>query len=1108
MKRYRAFISYAKKDERWAKRLHRSLENYRIPLGILVDLPDPKRKLGRIFRDDDELAGATSLGAALEGALDDSENLIVVCSPSAVQSYWVNEEIRRFKTVHASDHIFAVIVGGRPHGTDDSGADAECFPPALRYRVRSDGSLSDEPDEPLAPDLRKESMSRVGARLSAGMLDINFDDLWQRDQRRRRKWTACLSLMAATIAGMFIWLVLTFHQQYQLSAASMAQSLIDEGDIEQAVTTLVDSIPLPVYATNWLTSSETTQALFHALLKKRLLGQVQFSGSNGADYVAAAVFPIRGTHRAVIALPSKSVYSEHALVNLEKRIVLSSFVSGDANLSNILISHETSRVLVLFDNGKFALWDTLTGKKLASIDVDPGEKSRHDLKKSCFDPVAGNLLIGSGDGILRIFDTRDGRMTQAIRAHQSGISSMECRPQVGFFTTNTVVGETKIWNASDLSVKRSIPIGGRPTIMAPYLSRDGARLLGWDQMGGLRLFDVDSGKQLGATINQSEDSAKFDIESFEVDPNEIRFVGRTISGWYGLYNARTAQFIKQLRAAEVGWDTSTTERFSRDGSRIVLENAKYGTVKVFDASDGRETLAVNNRAAASGTPDKTLAVYDTGTIELRNIQTGLLYSRLGVDAASIDLLKLSPSEDVIAALLSDRRIKLWKTDTLAPIATLAVPGDTTWSQLEFTDSSERLQVTIPEGLLKYDVAAYPKRYEIDPRLMDQSYCDFSENDTAEDSLFRGCLESDTPDAPVIFSIQGGILEWETVSDHFRSWWQKLPEDMLNQYSVAVVDNANWSWILFWKDGNSEILLVKQSVAGTYEITPYTQFAGSEQSEIIGAYYDHELDEVIAMLWNPSGVKVVRLNDTGNSPASRTTVYQEWEPYPFYRDGRMLAIIKDYKEESIYLWDFQQARRVVEYEDSAYLVDSCSPEGYRESDHVVFRCREHASMNPRRRNAYSIVHNMRTGKHEFETERFMKLGHARPVALSISDPATGPSVIKLINTESWQTVRTLLGHTGVVTSAEFLLHDRWIATAGRDGKLIFWDASTGSQFAWLPFGEPITLDRFGNDDNRIDLSIVTESGKMFRIDLEMTLSTLLDQAKAISYTSTLSKAGLP
>lgn len=201
-KRYRAFISYSQKDKAHARRLHQALEGYRVPKGVEAAGVDAKtRKLGRFFRDDEEMGAANDLGAALQGAIADAKNLIVVCSPNAARSKWVNEEIIHFKRTGRVDNIFAVVVAGAPN----SGDEHECFPPALRFALGDDGALSSQPAEPLAVDLRKERFVRVLTRLVAGLAQTPFDALWKREQRRATAQAVSLTLtvlfVALTVGG-------------------------------------------------------------------------------------------------------------------------------------------------------------------------------------------------------------------------------------------------------------------------------------------------------------------------------------------------------------------------------------------------------------------------------------------------------------------------------------------------------------------------------------------------------------------------------------------------------------------------------------------------------------------------------------------------------------------------------------------------------------------------------------------------------------------------------------------------------------------------------------------------------------------------------------------
>ncbi|MDX2503781.1 MAG: toll/interleukin-1 receptor domain-containing protein [Gammaproteobacteria bacterium] len=130
--KYWAFISYSHKDEKWARWLHKKLETYgghKKLVGTinLYGEPVPKRVFP-IFRDRDELPGASDLGLQLQQALQQSRFLIVICSPHAAQSKYVNEEIRFFKSLKKEKYVLSLIVDGEPHASEYPDSDQqECF---------------------------------------------------------------------------------------------------------------------------------------------------------------------------------------------------------------------------------------------------------------------------------------------------------------------------------------------------------------------------------------------------------------------------------------------------------------------------------------------------------------------------------------------------------------------------------------------------------------------------------------------------------------------------------------------------------------------------------------------------------------------------------------------------------------------------------------------------------------------------------------------------------------------------------------------------------------------------------------------------------------------
>ena len=213
--RYFAFISYSHHDELWASWLHKALETYRVPsrlVGQSTAAGTIPRRLLPIFRDRDELASATDLSRKVNAALAHSHHLIVICSPQSAASRWVDEEILAFKRLGGSERIFCLIVAGEPNASGVAGREAEeCFAPALRHAIGADGQLTHERTEPIAADAREGKDGRANAKLKliAGLLDVGFDALKQRELQRRNRRMAIVTAAALLIMAITTTLAIT-----------------------------------------------------------------------------------------------------------------------------------------------------------------------------------------------------------------------------------------------------------------------------------------------------------------------------------------------------------------------------------------------------------------------------------------------------------------------------------------------------------------------------------------------------------------------------------------------------------------------------------------------------------------------------------------------------------------------------------------------------------------------------------------------------------------------------------------------------------------------------------------------------------------------------------
>ena len=212
---YAGFLSYAHADEGMAERLHKALETYKIP-------KDHTGTLSPIFRDANELTAHHSLSEKIKGAVEGSKVLIVLCSPAAKASHWVNEEIHLFRKIHGESSILCVLAEGTP---DTS------FPPSLLEGGR----------EPLAASLgtTKSSFQLGVTQIAAAMLGVGLDTLIQREARRKRR-----RLQAVTAGALLFSTVMGATTLSAVTARKAAETnrMQAEGLVEYMITDMKEKL--------------------------------------------------------------------------------------------------------------------------------------------------------------------------------------------------------------------------------------------------------------------------------------------------------------------------------------------------------------------------------------------------------------------------------------------------------------------------------------------------------------------------------------------------------------------------------------------------------------------------------------------------------------------------------------------------------------------------------------------------------------------------------------------------------------------------------------------------------------------------------------------------
>jgi hypothetical protein len=240
--KYRAFLSYSHADSRAATRVHARLEGFRIDrdlAGRQTPMGPVPVSLAPVFRDRQEFDAGGSLAELTRDALENSAALIMLASTHAATSHYVNEEVRQFRMLHPDRPVIPLIVAGPLALTR-----ADVFPPALRFHVDPDGTVTGTSEDALAADERESSDGRALAlaKVVARLIGVGPDEVFRRAERERRRKARISKAVAAVIialllgAGGSAWMFWDAHRRLT-DATTLAMHLLGPEQASAATPT-------------------------------------------------------------------------------------------------------------------------------------------------------------------------------------------------------------------------------------------------------------------------------------------------------------------------------------------------------------------------------------------------------------------------------------------------------------------------------------------------------------------------------------------------------------------------------------------------------------------------------------------------------------------------------------------------------------------------------------------------------------------------------------------------------------------------------------------------------------------------------------------------------
>lgn len=668
--RYSAFISYSHEvDVQLARRLRSALQTFAKPWHRL--------RAVRVFQDSSSLAPDPSLWNSVRTALDSSEYFILLTSPEAANSTWVDREIRHWLRTRDLDTVLLVLTRGeiRWDATHDR-FDAEvtdALPKSLRDAYTSEPLYLDlrwaENAEHLS--LRHPQFRDAAATLQSVLRSRPKDELIGEDVRshrnaRRLAWSGGTVVAVLAIAAALAALVADQQRQEAERQRDTANARLlgvqAEQLLDQNPELLTRSVLLAIEAVRKGAGPQAEQALRNGLsLLPRMAAQIAVAEKLGD--VTALAFDSHG---------------ERVLIGGDRGLGMWDIARGEmlqfaegGRFHNLAMAGDGQSVWGLQSNSisRFALENLQSLTLLHQLPTDrgvlgggkpgwfawPGDDGSVVVK--ALEPDAARIRLappprsGERNRVLAIAKYQGGNVVAAIGAER----------------------EIDVWSLPEATHLRTIAgpseVSYRQSLIA--MSPNGEHLAAVRGGNAVELWRLDDGTPL-RQINHGSDVAKL---QFAPDGRTLATAGyRSVRIWdidgHELFRIPYEQDIKQMT-------------FSADGGLLAIAHWDNAPVTIWDlAADraGKITIPAErvNGVALSPSARYLATAEDDGVARVWDLQSGREIQRLAHPPDgyenNVSWLVFSPEETELTATSTSGDSTIWSLGGAEQIAHLYAEG--------------------------------------------------------------------------------------------------------------------------------------------------------------------------------------------------------------------------------------------------------------------------------------------------------------------------------------------------------------------------------------------------------------------------------------------------